>query len=586
MKIPLIIFIFFIPLLLISTIINVPDDFTTIQEGIDNSVDGDTVLVQPSTYFENINFNGKAITVASLYLTTQDTTYISQTFIDGSQANTDFGSCATFTSNEDINSVLNGFSLVNGEGFYEWNYYNQRRGGGIFCNSASPHLLNLIISDNTAVGGYAGGSGGGIYCKNSTAQIETTTLINNYAAFGGGITCDSANVTIYDCTITQNEVDGGHFHSDGGGIYCINSNPMIINSTISYNSAASMGGGLYFYTSSPILTDLIVSYNSTLDGWFGGGICFQSLCNSYIENVIIKFNESIKGGGICSSGSSCDFINSIITGNYSSYKAGGIWLNNNSSSNLINTTISDNISDNYGGGMFLEYDSNAEFIDCVLWNDMPEEIYFHATHGYNSISITYSDIDGGESGIITNNNGTLNWLEGNLDDDPLFINTGDHPYSLQDLSPCIDTGNPDTLGLDLPPWDIIGNQRIWDGDGDGIAIIDMGAYEFDAPPYDEIDEDIILHTPVVHLYQNHPNPFNPATNISYQLPEKSKVNISIYNIKGQFIKTLVDEMKSAGEYSIIWNGVDQSNKNVPSGIYLYRLKTKDDSKIRKMALLK
>jgi hypothetical protein len=65
-----------------STIINVPGDQPTIQAGIDIAVDGDTVLVQPDTYIENINYNGKNITVASLFLTTQNTTYILDTIID------------------------------------------------------------------------------------------------------------------------------------------------------------------------------------------------------------------------------------------------------------------------------------------------------------------------------------------------------------------------------------------------------------------------------------------------------------------------------------------------------------------------
>jgi hypothetical protein len=79
-----------------STIINIPADYSTIQQGINASIDGDTVLVQPGTYVENINFNGQNIVLGSLFLTTGDTSYISQTVIDGDSA----GTVLTLTSGE------------------------------------------------------------------------------------------------------------------------------------------------------------------------------------------------------------------------------------------------------------------------------------------------------------------------------------------------------------------------------------------------------------------------------------------------------------------------------------------------------
>ena len=105
---------------LYSTIINVPADQPTIQEGIDAAVNADTVLVQPGTYVENINYNGKNITVASLFLTIQDTTYISQTVIDGDSID----SVVTFESGEDPSTLLTGFTITNGSACY-WG------GGGI-----------------------------------------------------------------------------------------------------------------------------------------------------------------------------------------------------------------------------------------------------------------------------------------------------------------------------------------------------------------------------------------------------------------------------------------------------------------------
>ena len=137
---------------LAATIINVPADQPTIQEGINVAVDGDTVLVQPNTYFENINYNGKNISVASLFLTTQDTSYISQTVIDGNQS----GCVVTFENGEDSTAVFCGFTITNGLGEYG---YPGHSGGISIFNSAHPVLNYLIIQNNSA--DWIGG--GGIY---------------------------------------------------------------------------------------------------------------------------------------------------------------------------------------------------------------------------------------------------------------------------------------------------------------------------------------------------------------------------------------------------------------------------------------
>jgi len=94
------------------------------------------------------------------------------------------------------------------------------------------------------------------------------------------------------------------------------------------------------------------------------------------------------------------------------------------------------------------------------------------------------------------------------------------------------------------------------------------------------------------LRQNYPNPFNPATVIEYALPRASQVKIQIYNILGQRVRNLVDELQEAGYKAIPWDGKDDSGNEVGSGIYFYRIVactnqgTKDFIKCRKMILLK
>ncbi|MEA2096796.1 MAG: right-handed parallel beta-helix repeat-containing protein [Candidatus Cloacimonadota bacterium] len=92
--------------------------------------------------------------------------------------------------------------------------------------------------------------------------------------------------------------------------------------------------------------------------------------------------------------------------------------------------------------------------------------------------------------------------------------------------------------------------------------------------------------PVKLSTSNYPNPFNPTTTIAYSLPDDGMVEIGIYNIKGQLVKTLVKGEQLAGSYETVWNGKDSNEKSVSSGIYFYKLSTKDDTIMKKMLMLK
>jgi hypothetical protein len=88
------------------------------------------------------------------------------------------------------------------------------------------------------------------------------------------------------------------------------------------------------------------------------------------------------------------------------------------------------------------------------------------------------------------------------------------------------------------------------------------------------------------LGQNYPNPFNPQTQIDYQVPKAANVNISVYNIIGQLVTTLIDEVKTPGYYSVSWNATDQNGLQVSSGIYIARMVSNNYSATRKLILLK
>ena len=112
------------------------------------------------------------------------------------------------------------------------------------------------------------------------------------------------------------------------------------------------------------------------------------------------------------------------------------------------------------------------------------------------------------------------------------------------------------------------------------------------PPFEpEVSTDNMSVIPsIIKLCGNHPNPFNPSTTITYSLNKDLKITLEIYNIKGQKVRTLVNKEQSAGYYSVIWNGKDNSSKAAASGLYFYKMTSEGNSgdytSIKKMILLK
>jgi len=167
--------------------INIPADYATIQAGIDAATNGDVVLVQPGTYVENINYNGKLITVASLFHTTPDPSYISQTIIDGNNS----GCVVTFENGEDSTAIITGFTITNGYSQY---------GGGIHCDHTSPSIQYLSVRGNGS--NYLGG---GIYCNYSSPNIHHVTITDNSASgSGGGLLCSASSPYVKNVEISGN----------------------------------------------------------------------------------------------------------------------------------------------------------------------------------------------------------------------------------------------------------------------------------------------------------------------------------------------------------------------------------------------
>jgi len=423
-----------------QTVRHVPSEYSTIQSAINAAVGGDTVLVQPGTYVENINFNGKNIVVGSLFLTTQDTSYISSTIIDGNQQST----VVRINGTPSDSVYFSGLTIKNGNAKGE--SVPDILGGGIYCNGVYLSLSYLYVINNNAAM-----MGGGVYVKNGEVQVD-------------------------NCKIKNNTVDNSTWYGAyGGGIQIVDSKTLIENSIISFNSvivdeAASHGGGIRISSQNAIIRNSVISNNSA--GKSGGGI-EDNVDNLYLDGVIIAYNYAEMGGGI-SSRFAPIFKNTLLYKNSAISGAGMYFTWQYTNPVFQNVTICNNYAKSQGGGaLFKTGPMNADFTNAIFWGNTPQQIAVVNASPNTNISIKYCDIQGGRDEIITNNSDFIKWLGGNIDIYPEFTDSSSGDFSLYYTSPCIDAGDPD-LDDDGTTWE----NDPDDQDPDGSRM-DIGAYYFD-----------------------------------------------------------------------------------------------------------
>jgi hypothetical protein len=383
-----------------ATIINVPADQPTIQEGINAAVDGDTVLVADSLYYENINFKGKDITVASHFLIDRDTTHIDSTIINGSLPNhPDSGSVVYFVNNEDTLSILCGFTITGGTGTtYNPGGWINRAGGGIFVRHASARIChNIIINNNinsatenthgggisvyldyiiienniiknnsvTSSGGFV--YGGGIFIQ-ASGRINGNEITYNEASYigtspnpgcvGGGVSCFNQNafnfIEIKDNHIQNNRVNSSNW-AHGGGLDLLWTNTIMTGNTISNNElygSIKTGCGMRIILCEPltIIKNNVFSNNA---GTYtvGGGLYVSRTDGLILEENIFELNESAIGGGLFAT----ETNNLIISKNQfienESFYAAGIGKISCNNSIIFENEIKENNALVWGGGI-------------------------------------------------------------------------------------------------------------------------------------------------------------------------------------------------------------------------------------------
>lgn len=382
------------PFTLAQNTLTVPNPYTTIQSAIDAAVPGDTILVAPGQYFENIDFGG--LTNVTVRSDSNGQPAAATTIIDG---NIPIGrkSVVTFSNGEDRTTVLDSFTIQNGIGTTVNNPAPRSLcGGGILIKNSEPTIQNCIIKHNVLNNNTDPVYGAGI-CVIRTERylagpkIENCTIRENSAGLivgatnvpgskGGGIACRFGKTVISNCTISENTALG--FRGFGP------SYPQIFNSTFD-----TAGGGLFIENrygngmqNGPLITGCIVNDNTT-SGW-GAGVYLESSIAAFTDcavnnNMILEDTQPIfngeSGGGFFCAGhkpnwtDAATFDNCIISTNKAIVHGGGVFLFdcNPTFKNgcLISSNIANYINDTYeygfGGGLYCDM-SHFTMTDCSI----------------------------------------------------------------------------------------------------------------------------------------------------------------------------------------------------------------------------
>lgn len=381
-------------LLVSSQNIVVPSDYNNIQSAVNAAVDFDTITVLPGTYSGDGNINidllGKKI-----YLRSQDGP--ENTIIDCQQLDRAF----YLHLYEDSTTVIDGFSIINGESGNDLEY-----GGGLRLFWSSPLIINCIIDNCHSE------RGGAMRIQNSHAILRNCVISNNRANDFAGIWLRDANVLIEN-TLFDGNIGGCQsaiaIHSYGTAT--IKNCKFVNNETAPYCGAT-----------------IDVFYGSNLD----------------MINCEIRDNE---GDALSiSNGSHVTVHNCLIANN----NGPGVYVTNPGGSIDFQNT---NILFNSEEGMTVG-NTELNMRNCIIYGNELEEIYLWSS--YHTPTISYSLIEGRTTGGIV---GIIDWQGENYDEDPIFRDLDEHEYFLVKESPCINAGDPE-MDILASEYDLSGNPRI------------------------------------------------------------------------------------------------------------------------------
>ena len=464
-----------------------------------------------------------------------------------------------------------------------------QEGGGMrnYHTSDNTTVNNCIFSNNSAE------DGAGIHNTNSSPNITDCNFDNNTADDeGGGIfNAENSNPTITNCIFTSNSAI-----EEGGGIMNSNSDPSVTKSTFSNNSTEDCGGGMHNASSDPTVTNCTFYNNSAIND--GGGICNKSSASPIITNCTFSNNSANRNGdGIANLYSSNLTVkNSILWGSNDQI------YNDNSTLTVTYSDVQQSSGTCPGTG---NINSDPKFVSSSDFHlhDISPCIGVGTSDGAPT-----DDIEGNQRPNPPGSNPDMGAYENTLSipvpvELSIFTAISDGEIIILEWTTQSETENFGFniyRSLDEKGEYIRINTNIINGAGTSSLQHNYNFVDYNVKLgntyYYKIAEidfsgNMKLHGPVSAtvgtlpneyvLLQNYPNPFNPTTLISFDLPEKSNIKLTIYNIAGKEIEIIKIGEYEVGHYEILFNA-----KNLTAGLYFYRLESNNFVDVKKMTVLK
>lgn len=425
------------------------------------------------------------------------------------------------------------------------------RGGAVRIYQGNATFLNCTFENNSA------GMGGAMSNEYGQLSIEDCTFSGNVAVVNGGAMSnfyeDSPNTyNVVNCTFTGNSagerggairtagntdgtisqctfVNNTALNEGGGGIYAAQSN-VTVNDCSFTNNYGSYGGGMFVWgtnDASPKATAVKCTFKENETLGLGGGAYVQN-CRASFVNCVFDGNTATYGGGLSSNQARQVILDCLFVNNSASQRGGGIYLEDlietqNQCPIVSNCVVVNNSVGSAGSGagiqlddpsgIFPQYTGPARISNCIVRDNIGgDNVWVPSVSFDGYVTIQHCNIEGPIDGQFVGS--------GNIDADPMFVDADgadnnpatvqDNDYHLLSGSPCIDSGIHWDLELAGITSDFDGNPRFKDGDGDGIAWVDMGMYEYRGV------EATIGEFPVPHAYW-HFNTFGGSSPIPAEI---------------------------------------------------------------------